>query len=259
MKSSISYAQQNEFQVIVQDTFPELISSKQKADKMTFNQQLLKIVPEIRKYIIGRLNTAIKKGHFSKGKYNPDDFIDQLFIEVYDHIDEIKDEQEFQLWLFKKTNELLEDTIVEEEFDDFFFKNIDTYSKPEWDAMEEKFTKDADGDYVMLEELADLSYNHNDYTLNHVFIEDNEKELTKKLDKELSEEAINRHVQMVLHNLPLPMRTAFELSTQQHLSVDEIAEIKNTTIKDVETLLKDARKALEISLFNRYVDNSNTK
>lgn len=259
MESLMSYAQQTKFQFILRDTLPKLVISKKKADIVTFNKQLLKIVPEIKKYIIGRLNTAIRKGHFSKGKYNPDDFIDQLFIEVYDHIDEIKDEKQFQLWLFKKTNELLEDTIVEEEFDDFFFKNIDAYSKPEWDAMEEKFTKDADGDYVMLEELADLSYNHNDYTLNHVFIEDSENELTEKLDKELSEKAIDRHVQLVLHNLPLPMRSAFELSAQQHLSLDEIAQIKNTTVNDVETLLKDARKALEISLVNRYVDNSNTK
>ena len=75
----------------------------------------------------------------------------------------------------------------------------------------------------------------------------------------MSEKAIDRHVQLVLHNLPLPMRSAFELSAQQHLGLDEIAQIKNTTVNDVENLLKDARKALEISLVNRYVDNSNTK
>jgi RNA polymerase sigma factor (sigma-70 family) len=258
MKSTVSYSQKNEFKVIVDHTFPDLVSSKKKADKMAFNQHLLKIVPAIKKYINGRLSTAIKKGHFSKSKYRADDFIDQLFIEIYDHVDDIKDEKQFYLWLFKKTNDLLEDTIVEEEFDDFFFKNIDSYSRPEWDAMEEKFTKDADGDFVMIEDLDDRSYNHNDYTLNHVFIEDNEEELTEKLDEEITEEAIDRHIQMVLHNLPIPMRRVFELSTQQHLSLDDIAEIINSSTSEVESLLKDARRALQVSLFNRYVNNSNT-
>ena len=180
--------------------------------------------------------------------------ISDVFIEIYDHIETLQSEKDFYLWLFKKTNELLEDTIADEEFDDLFFKNIDSYSKPEWDAMEEKFSKDGDGDLVMIEELDDSSYNHNDYTLNNVFIEDDEKELTEKLDEKLNEDAIDRHVQMVLHNLPLPMRTVFELFTKQHLGLDEIAQLRNSTIDEVKKLLKDARRALQVSLFNRYAD-----
>lgn len=254
MKSNVTYSKQTNYRVVIENTFSDLVTSKKKADKIAFNQKLLTIVPEIKKYINGRLNAAIKKGHFSKGKYKADDFIDQLFIEIYDHIETLKSEKDFYLWLFKKTNELLEDTIADEEFDDLFFKNIDSYSKPEWDAMEEKFSKDGDGDLVMIEELDDSSYNHNDYTLNNVFIEDDEKELTEKLDEKLNEDAIDRHVQMVLHNLPLPMRTVFELFTKQHLGLDEIAQLRNSTIDEVKKLLKDARRALQISLFNRYAD-----
>jgi hypothetical protein len=95
----------------------------------------LKIIPEIRKYVNGQLNTAIKKGHFLKNKFKADDIIDQLFITIYDNIEEVQNEKYFYLWLFKKSNDLLDDIIVEEEFDEFFFKNIDDYSKPEWDEM----------------------------------------------------------------------------------------------------------------------------
>jgi RNA polymerase sigma factor (sigma-70 family) len=221
----------------------DLIKFKKEQDKNAFNIQLLKILPEVKNYINGRLNTAIKKGNFSKNKYKADDFVDQLFIEVYDHIDEVKKEKNFYLWLFKKTNALLEDTILEEEFDDFFFKNIDTYSKPEWDEMVEDFSTDGDGDLLMIEELADSSNNKNDYTLNHVFIEDDEKELIEQLDKTLNDEDINMHVLMVLHNLPLPMRIVFELFTQQHFNIKEIAQLRNTTNQDVKKLLDDAKKS----------------
>ena len=160
MKQNISYQQQ--FRIVIERTFPALLKSKKEDDQSTFNQQLLNIKPELENYINERLNTAIKKGHFPKGKYKADGFISQLFIEVYDHIETLSDEKDFYLWLFRKTNELLEDTIDEEEFDDFFLKNIDTYSKPEWDAMEEKFSTDGGGDLVMIEELDDNSYNHHD-------------------------------------------------------------------------------------------------
>jgi len=253
MQSNISYYQNKwEFRLFVTRSFPDLVQLKKQGEQKSFNELVLKIMPEIRKYINNRLSTAIKKGHFSKGKYKADDFIDQLFIEIYDNIDEVENEKDFYLWLFKKTNALLEDIIVEEEFDDLFFRNIDDYSKPEWDEMQEKYSTDGDGDLLMIEELDDMSYNHNNYTLNHVFIEDKEKAMIEKIDKHLSEEEIQHHISLVLHNLPLPMRNVFELFTIEKLSLEEIAEIRNNTLKEVKQLLKDAKKALQVSLFNRY-------
>ena len=256
MKSSISYYQENKFRIVVENTFSDLLKSKKEDNKVIFNQQLLKILPEVKKYINGRLNTAIKKGHFSKEKYKADDIVNQLFIEIYNHIEQVSTEKDFYLWLFKQTNTLLDDIIVDEEFDDFFFKNIDSYSKPEWDAMQEKFSTDGDGDLLMIEELDDNSYKKNDYILRDVFIEDTENQLTEKLDQDLNREAIDRHIQLVLHNLPLPMRTVFELYTNQYLSIEEIAKLRNTTITNVEKLLNEAKKALKISIFNRYTESN---
>jgi DNA-directed RNA polymerase specialized sigma24 family protein len=253
MKTISSYYQtKKEFRLYVTKTFPDFVQLKREGDQASFNALVLKIMPEIRLYINGQLNTAIKKGHFSKGKYKADDFIGQLFIEIYDNLEEVATEDEFYLWLFKKTNELLEDAIVEEEFDDFFLKNIDTYSKPEWDAMQETYSTDGGGDLLMLEELDDRSYNHNDYVLNHVFIEDTEKELIEKIDTNISAEDIQRHIKMVLHNLPLAMRNVYELYADQQLALEEIALIRNSTLKEVERLLNDAKQALQVSLFNRY-------
>lgn len=253
MQTNITYYQdKKEFRIFVTSTFSNLIQLKKEGDKNSFNELVLKIIPEIRKYVNSRLRTAIKKGHFSKGKYKADDFIDQLFIEIYNNIEDVPGKNEFYLWLFKKTNDLLEDAIVEEEFDDLFFKNIDDYSQPEWDEMQENFSTDGGGDLLMIEELDDFSYNHNDYVLNHVFIEDNVKAFIEKLDDTLSEESIQNHIALVLHNLPAAMRNVFELFTDQNLELGEIAQIQNSTFEEVEVLLKDAKKALQLSLFNRY-------
>ncbi|MDC0006751.1 sigma-70 family RNA polymerase sigma factor [Winogradskyella sp.] len=258
MKPNLTYYHNKDLiRLRVQHAFKELIAFKKKEDKDAFNTQLLEVLPEVKKYINTQLNTAIKKGHFSKNKYVAEDFLDQLFIEIYDHIDEVKKENDFYLWLFKKTNNLIEDVIIEEEFDDFFFKNIDTYSKPEWDTMQEEFTTDGDGDLIMLDELDDSSYTANTYNVNHIFIEDNETELTLQLDKDLHEDEVNRHIKMVLHNLPLPMRSVFELVTQQHLNLEEIAQLKHTTFNEIKAYFDAAKKALQVSLFNRYETKQN--
>ncbi|MEP3836653.1 MAG: sigma-70 family RNA polymerase sigma factor [Algibacter sp.] len=253
MKIKASYYQRKkEFRLFVTTTFPNLIKLKKEGKQASFNELVLEIIPQIRQYVNERLNTAIKKGSFSKGKYKADEFIDQLFIEIYENIEEVENEKYFYLWLFKKTNELLEDVIVEEEYDDLFLRNIDAYSKPEWDEMQEKYSTDGDGDLLMIEELDDMSYNHNDYSLNHVFVEDNEKDFIEKIDKNLGAEAIKNHITMVLHNLPLALQNVFELYTNQQLTLEEIAQIRNTTVNEVEQLLKKVKKVLKLSLFNRY-------
>lgn len=146
----------------------------------------------------------------------------------------------------------MDDAITEEEFDDYFFKNIDDYTTSEWQQMEERFYTETDGDLVMKEELNDISYYREPYTLKDVFITDNENELTDKIDNELQEQDIDRHIQLVLHNLSKPMRNVFELFTKQHLTIAEIAAIQKQNVTHISNLLDDARKAIKLSLFNRY-------
>jgi RNA polymerase sigma factor (sigma-70 family) len=246
------YKSRKELQISIKYTLPNLVKLKAAENRIAFNQLLLEIIPEIRRYVIKKVNSAIQKGHFSKNKYTANDFIDQLFIEVYDHINDFLNEDEFYVWLYKKTNELLDAVITEEEFDDLFFQNIDDYSKNEWNLMQEKFTVEADGDLIMKEELDDISYYKETYILSDVFIENTENELVKKIDKTLHQEEVDKHIQLVLHNLPAAMRNVFELFIQKHLTFAEIAEVRNTSIEKVEQLLNDARKGLKISFFNRY-------
>ena len=236
----------------IKQTLPNLIKLKRKENKIKFNKLLLELIPEIQKYIVKRMRTAIQKEHFPKNKYKVDDFIDQLFIEIYNQIEQYSNEYEFYVWIYKKTNELLDDAITGETFDDLFLKNIDDYSKQEWDQMEEKFTAEYDGDLIMKEDLNDISYYKEAYTLKDVFIENTEDDLQEQIDKTLHEEEADRHIQVVLHNLPLPMQNVFELFTKQHLTIAEIAEVRNISIAKAQQLLGDTRKSLKVSLFNRY-------
>ncbi|MBQ0785874.1 MAG: sigma-70 family RNA polymerase sigma factor [Oceanihabitans sp.] len=256
MKTDISYYQnKQEFRLFIKESYSSLIKLKKGGDKEAFNALVLKILPSLRNYINRGLNIFIRNGNFSKGKYKGDDIIDQLFIEIYDHIEDVKHEKDFYAWLYLKVDEIMEDLQVEEAFNEFFFKNMDTYSKPEWDAMEEKYTKDADGDLLLIEELTDSSYNHNDYELKPVFVEDDEAAFIAEIDKHLKQDTVKNHTAFVVGNLPSAMRQVFELFTNEQLTLEEIAVVRKATIEDVKRLLKDAKHALQVSLFNRYLNN----
>ena len=255
MKESVNIFQsQREFHVFVANSFSDLIRLKKEGDLKAFNQLLLKTMPEVRRYVQKNLNHAVVKGKIDRNRYKADDIIDQLFIEVYDHLDEINNKNELHAWMFNKVDELLETIFVEEEFDALFLENIDTYSQHEWESMQEKFTTDGDGDLIMNEELDDISYAKDDYVLNHIFVGDDDQKVLLQLDKELGAENIRKHSEMVLYHMPKQMRRVFELFTEHQFGMAEIAKIHNSTVQEIESLLKTARKSLRTSFIKRYLD-----
>lgn len=248
---------QSALRLRVEESFTKLVTFKKEKNYDNFNSELLKVLPEINRYISKRLKTAVKKGQVNKNMLSPEDFSDQLFIEVYDHLEDIHNEKELYPFLFKTVDKLLEDSLIEEEFDHVFFDNIDTYSKPEWEAMEENYSRDGDGDFVMVEELDDISYNKNNYTLNQIFITDTEKELANKLDASLNNERLERHIAFVLDKMALPMRAVFQLYVDQGFTAEEISKIRKITIAKVEEYLANARKILRVTLTKRFLISSN--
>lgn len=249
---TINNIQRRTFHTIVRDSFIQLQKFKMQDDQAAFNSSMEKILPGVKSYIAHWLSRAIKNEKIPLGKYKVDDFVDELYIMAYDHFQEVKSDKDLHTWLFKKTDELIEDTEVEEDFDNFFFKNIDNYTKDEWAEMEEKYSTDGDGDFVMEEELDDPSYSKNDYALADVFIKNEEKPIIEKLDKELKVEQINRHISFVLHHLPLIETSIFDLAIRQAFKAEEIAKIKHISVAQVEKHLSNARNSIRVSFETRY-------
>lgn len=250
--STANYKNKKAFHLFVAQSYTDLVQLKREDKKEEFNLLLLKVMPEVKRYITRKLNTAISKKLIPRGKYKPEDIMDQLFIEVYDHFDEIKSKEDFHPWLFKKADSLLDEIKTDEEFDTLFLDNIDSYAQAEWDSMAEKFSVDGDGDYVMMEELDDISYRRHDYILKNIFLEDSGRDMMAKLDKDLGKENIRKHTEMVLHHLPVNMRTVFELFTEHQFEAAEISKILNREIREIEQLLEDARSSLETTFYKRF-------
>lgn len=87
-KQTTIFSKRETLQVYIKNLLPDLVTLKKENNLEAFIAELLKIIPQLKGYIISKIHSAIKKNHFPKNMYSAEDFINQLFIEVYDHIEE---------------------------------------------------------------------------------------------------------------------------------------------------------------------------
>lgn len=253
MKNTLHYDQrQAEFHRYVNDNFESLLRLRSENKGKAFNELLLKLLPDIKRYITRGLRIALSKGVISHNKYRPDDLFDQLIIDVYDNLDEVQDKDEFHAWLFKRAEKLLEDMEVEEEFTSYFYDDIAEYSRAEQDQMIEEFSTDGDGDLVMLEELDDISYKDHQYLLKNIFLDDSHEELMALLEQKDEIENAGRLMETTLFSLPPTMRSIFELATEQLFTVEDISMIKGFPVAQIEKMLDRARVLLQTTLKDDY-------
>jgi len=234
-------------------SFERLIRLKENNEQNMFNEMMHQFLPDVNGYIARRLSAAVRNGHLPSGKYKVEDFTDELYLSAFEHIKEVEDERHMLPWLFKKTDELLEKTMVVEEYNEFFFENIDNYTQAQWNQMQIDFSKEGDGDLMLLEEFDDPSYPNYEYRLADAFIEKNpENEWIENLNKEIGTNEIHQHIDMVLHRLPAPVRSVYDLYVNQLFQPYEIAKIKRISVYQVERYLNQAQSSIRKSIEKRF-------
>jgi RNA polymerase sigma factor (sigma-70 family) len=72
------------------------------------------------------------------------------------------------------------------------------------------------------------------------------------LEKDLTKERINQQLDKLLHQLPSPNQTVFELKVQQQMSVEDIAEIRKIPVIKVIQHLHNAKKWIRLNFINKY-------
>jgi DNA-directed RNA polymerase specialized sigma24 family protein len=255
MENTLHYdKRQAEFHRYVNENYPVLKRLREEDKREAFNALLLKLLQGAKRYLTRGLRIALAKGVISHNKYRPEDLFDQLILEVYDHLDEVGDQNQFHSWIFQRAEKLLSDMEVEEEFESYLYDNIDDYSKAEREGMDEAFSTDGDGDLVMMDELDDISYRDHQYLLKNIFLDDAHEDLMALMDQEDSRQRTQGHLDSVLFRLPQPMRSVFELVTEQLFSMEDVALIKGMPVARVEEMMDRTREILRTSLKERLSD-----
>lgn len=236
--------------VSIKDAWTSITVNKE--DKNKFNEEFMKFVPALRHYILSRIRFSVSTGKLPENKYKVDDFLDELFISAYENIQHYDSPEDYYVWLIQTLDGLLEDISIEEEFNEFFFKNIENYTHEEWEAMEEEYTKGADGQYILTEELDDASYDKHQYTLRDVFIDDSSEALINKISDKLNAEQIKRHIELMINKLPVDQQIVFQQAVLLGSNLSQIAKVRTEDAKKIENSLNVARLTIQQSFVARF-------
>jgi RNA polymerase sigma factor (sigma-70 family) len=159
---------------------------------------------------------------------------------------------DFYNWVYREADKLLEAKLEEEDGMENY-ENVEQIRKRERKGIEEEFSVDAEGDYMMLEEMDDPTYRNYDRALQdypysfHVISDNDETEqsILERLDEDLTEEELNERIHHALSKLPRIQQEVYDLYYLEDLNTKQIAQIKDMEESEIVSLINQVREYLK--------------
>ncbi|MEO6347401.1 MAG: hypothetical protein ABIO60_05765 [Aquaticitalea sp.] len=217
--------------------------------RKVYDKKVLAAISHLHPYVKHRLYIAENVGIIPKNLYCSNGIIDDCLINLFDKgFDFDAASEDIKLKLFETIDTCLEDLFIKEAFHK---KTISTNTllKEELRRMEESFTIDADEDFMMLEELDDISYHQHDDDYEVFVFDDHNSKILNVLDLEAESQLKNRKLVGKFYNwLPIRVANIVDLYTFGKLNFKEIATVKHIEVSRVEKILKEVKKRFRTHL-----------
>jgi len=214
-----------------------------------FDKKVLSAIKHLRAYTKHRLYIAESTGVLPRNMYSSSDIIDESIAKFYSKgINIDLEEMAIKLKLFKIVDNDLNELFKKEAFHKDT-QSTSTILKEELDSLEEKYTLDADLDYVMNEDLEDISYQQ-DNKHKHLFLyDDKNASIINALEME---DISSQHTKKLLGKfytwLPMNVTDIVDLFVFGKLSFEDISKIKDIEIKRIERIFEGVRKSFRKNL-----------
>ncbi|MDP5157683.1 MAG: hypothetical protein NWQ07_03790 [Flaviramulus sp.] len=218
-----------------------------KATQTVFNKKVVATTQHLQTYVKHRLYIAESTKVIPKNMFTSNDIIDEAVAKFYENGYDIDlDEMGIKLKLFK---------IVDKDLDNLFEKeafhkkttSTDIILKEELDGLEELYTIDEDYDFIMNEELNDISYKQDNKQKYLFLYDDDNKSFMNALEiKDLSSTMENNKILGKIYTwLPIRVSSIVDLYVFGKLNYDEIASVKNTEVIRVVRVIELAKKSFK--------------
>lgn len=214
-----------------------------KATQTAFNKKVVTASQHLHPYVKHRLYIAESTGIIPKNMYASNGIIDESIAEFYENGYDIDIEPNtLKLKLFKIVDTAL-DAIFKKEA---FHKNtISTHTilEEELEALEEHYTIDDGFDYVMNEDLNDISYQQNGHNKHLFLYDDDSNAVLSALDaKTISLNNGKKALGDLYSWLPLNVSNIVDLFIFGRLSFEEISKIKSIETKRIVLIFDEIKK-----------------
>jgi hypothetical protein len=212
-------------------------SLEEKNLQSVFDKKVLSIIQYIHPYVKHRLYIAESTGILPRKMYSSNGIIDDSIIKLYNRgFDKDADTNHIKLELFKIVDNDLEELFKKEAFHK---KTISTdfILKDELEGLDEKFTVDEDFDYIMNEELNDISYKQNN-NHDHEFLYDvDDSTLINTFEiKDISPSKKEKFLGSIYSRIPIKVSDIIDLHVFGKLNHEEISMVKQMEISRIEKI-----------------------
>ncbi len=192
-------------------------------------------------YVKNRLRVLENHGILPKNMYKPSEIIDEVILDVYeDQVREEIDQHALQILMFAKSYHKIVDLAEKEKWHKH---NISTklILEEELKQMEEKFTVDGDFDFILNEELDDISYHQNDEGHSLLDSEDVQQNILSlfelKDNNHLRASAVKQTFENLYKQLPIQTSNVVDLYVLGKLNLKDISTILDTDIVEVKRIV----------------------
>ncbi|WP_372755338.1 hypothetical protein [Mariniflexile sp.] len=216
-----------------------------KATQNAFNKKVVATSHQLHPYVKHRLYIAESTGIIPKKMYSSSGIIDESIVKFYENGYDIDiDANALKLKLFKYVDAEL-DAIYKKEA---FHKNTvstNAILEEELGALEEHYTIDDGFDYVMNEDLDDISYQQNGHKKNFFLYDDGDgsASVLNALDATKAKGDSSKKALGNLYSwLPLNVSNIVDLFIFGKLSFEEISKVKNIETKRIALIFDEIKK-----------------
>lgn len=213
-----------------------------------FYKKSMEAIPSLKKFAASKLKLAENEGLIDRGFYDPNEILDEVFLEIFKLYSNNMDEKQLRHTLFLRTIQKINHKIEKEnQFAEDL--NIDTILKDELNLLKEDYSVEADGDYVFDEDLDDISYKQSSFTpAEFILDQPMELEITGKLD--LTETPLSTDKSRALfgatfYTLPPISKNIIELYVFGNQDILEIAETLKVSEDTVRKVIDRVKERLE--------------
>ena len=221
-------------------TFEQLLD---KTTQTTFNKKVVTASQQLHGYVKHRIYIGESLGILPKNMYTSNGVIDDSIIKFFEegyNID--SDLESIKLKLFKIAIKTLDMLFKKEAFHKRTM-STNTILEEELDSLEESYTIDADWDFIMGEELDDISYS-NDKKYKQTFLYDDV--YCPVLDAFQSKDMSLKKSRKVLGNLyqwlPLNVSNIVDLYVFGKLNFEDISKVKNIEAQRIVHIFDEIKK-----------------
>lgn len=216
-----------------------------------FRDQLRRMVPKVQQYLARRLSMAYLTGALSKGIISPTEIVNRVYLELFIQFEgAVSIAEDWEVMVYQVTDQVLDKEIAERDFERRHFIGLQHFEQWELSDFEEKFTIDADGELVMVEDLEDISIHQKVYDAEAVFIKEDEN--IEKAFLEQDKKTLHLLIKRELLSLTEKERSIFDLYWLGGLDIDRIAKIKMLEKDSIEKMLKKVTLKVKESLESRW-------